>query len=474
MNLTLPKKVNQIIGTLKSAGFEAYAVGGCVRDLLLNRVPNDWDITTSAEPMQVKSLFRRTFDTGIEHGTVTVMLGDDHFEVTTYRIDGKYSDNRHPESVCFTKSLKEDLLRRDFTINALAYNEEDGLQDEFGGLKDLEDGIIRAVGNPIDRFGEDALRILRAFRFAAQLSFEIEEDTLKAAVSLKENLRSISAERIQTELSKLLVSPHPENIRQLYEAGITGIILPEMDICFETEQKNKHHMYTVGEHTMQALAADADDLRQRQAEYISDEEWQDFLNIYDGIRQRFDYKDEKIKRQIRYALLFHDIGKPAKMTEDEDGHRHFKGHADESERIAKNVLRRLKTDNNTIDTVCTLVKYHDHRPNADRKGIRRAINLIGKENYPLLFPIRVADTLAQSSYKRAEKLSYEKEVMKIYMEILDADECVSLKDLAVNGKDLMEAGIKPGPELGEKLKYLLELVLENPECNTKEYLLSKI
>ena len=474
MEIRLPEKVNNIIKTIKNAGFEAYAVGGCVRDSLMGRVPNDWDITTNAVPTEVKKLFRRTFDTGIEHGTVTVMMGNDHFEVTTYRLDGKYSDLRHPDEVKFTGSLKEDLRRRDFTINAMAYNEEDGLKDEFDGLNDLKAGIIRAVGNARERFSEDALRILRAFRFAAQLDFSIEEDTLKAAKSLKENLKGISAERIMTELTKILVSDHPDMIRELYGAHITDIILPELNVCFEMDQKNRHHCYTVGEHIMQTLKADAADLRSLPAQYVSQQEWEDFLNTFEEIERLPDPTEGNMTRIIRFALLFHDLGKPACMSEDEDGSRHFKGHPAESERIAQNVLKRLKSDNDTLQMVKKLVLYHDQRPEAEKKALRRSINRIGKDAYRLLFRVRVADTLAQSSYQRAEKLDYEKKLMRAYLEILKANECVSVKDLAVNGRDLIEQGIKPGPGLGKKLEELLEIVLEDPECNTKEYLLSRL
>ncbi len=474
MDFRLPEKVNTIIKTLKNAGFEAYAVGGCVRDLILNRRPNDWDITTNAVPAEVKKLFRRTFDTGIEHGTVTVMLGEDHFEVTTYRLDGKYSDLRHPDEVRFTGSLTEDLKRRDFTVNALAYNEEDGLRDEFGGREDLKNGVIRAVGNAKERFSEDALRILRAFRFAAQLDFSIEEETLRAAKELKGNLKAVSAERIMTEFTKLLCSGHPELIRSLYETGITEIILPEADICFKTDQRNKHHMYTVGEHTIRALMADACELEKTEAEYVTEDEWREFLEVYEKIRRLPGIYDERADRYVRYALLFHDFGKPACMKEDEEGNRHFKGHAIESERISQDVLTRLKSDNDTKSMVGKLVLYHDYRPDPDKRSVRRAINKIGKEAYLLLFRVRVADTLAQSAYNRPEKLKYEKKVMLSYLDITDARECVSIKDLAVNGKDLMEKGMEPGPELGDKLKELLEIVLENPECNTREYLLSRL
>ena len=277
-----------------------------------------------------------------------------------------------------------------------------------------------------------------------------------------------------TEFTKLLCSDHPEVIRSLYETGITGMILPEADICFKTDQKNRHHMYTVGEHTVQALMADACELEQREAEYVSEEEWREFLEAYEKIRELPDINGERSDRYVRFALLFHDLGKPGCMKEDEEGNRHFKGHALESERISQEVLTRLKSDNDTKNMVGKLVLYHDHRPDPDKRSVRRAINKIGKDAYLLLFRVRTADTLAQSSYKRSEKLKYEKEVMLSYLDIISAGECVSIKDLAVNGKDLMEKGIKPGPELGDRLRELLELVLEDPECNTREYLLSRL
>ena len=451
--LTLPKNVNYIIETLQGAGFDAYAVGGCVRDVLLGRKPNDWDVTTDAKPMQVKELFRRTIDTGIKHGTVTVMLNDEKheyrgYEVTTYRIDGEYEDARHPKDVTFTDNLKEDLERRDFTINAMAYSEKAGLVDEFDGKGDLDRRIIRAVGDPYERFSEDALRILRAYRFAAQLGFGIDAATEQAATKLKDNLRRISAERIQAELTKLLCSPHPDVLLDMHYAGITSVILPEFDECMRCQQKNKHHLYNVGEHTIRALMVNAE---------------------FSGVEFGAD-----TLRYIRYAILFHDFGKPEAMTEDENGARHFKGHAVISERIAKSVMKRLKLDNDTIDTVSALVRWHDHRPEPTEANVRRAMNKIGPDVYKLLFPIRIADTLAQSMYKREEKLAYEKEIMRLYAKVTEEGDAVTLKDLSVTGSDLIEHGYKPGPELGEKLKELLELVLEDPGCNTKEYLLSKI
>lgn len=248
MRLQLPAAVNMIIDVLQAHGYEGFAVGGCVRDSVLNRTPDDWDITTSATPYQVKELFSKTVDTGLQHGTVTVMVHGVGYEVTTYRIDGEYEDARHPKEVQFTSNLTEDLKRRDFTINAMAYSKDRGLIDEFGGMNDLQRKIIRCVGDPWQRFGEDALRILRAVRFAAQLGFEIEENTKKAIVELAPTLSKISAERIQTETVKLLMSDRPEMWRSVYDLGITRIIMPEFDAIMETPQNTPHHMYNVGEH----------------------------------------------------------------------------------------------------------------------------------------------------------------------------------------------------------------------------------
>ena len=248
--LRLPEAVTSIIRTLESHGYEAYAVGGCVRDSLLGRAPSDWDITTSALPAQVKRLFRRTVDTGLQHGTVTVLMENEGYEVTTYRVDGVYEDGRHPKEVTFTASLEEDLKRRDFTINAMAYNPGTGIVDLFSGMTDMEHKIIRCVGDPLERFTEDALRIMRAVRFSAQLGFSIQDQTKQALSVLAPNLKLVSAERIRTELVKLLVSPHPDYLRTAYEAGITRIFFPEWDACMETPQNTPHHCYSVGEHIL--------------------------------------------------------------------------------------------------------------------------------------------------------------------------------------------------------------------------------
>ena len=434
--IQLPEKVKFIIDTIMEAGYEAYAVGGCIRDSILLRKPSDWDITTSASPYQVKELFRRTLDTGIKHGTVTVMLDKEGFEVTTYRIDGEYEDGRHPKEVTFTRNLTEDLKRRDFTINAMAYNEKDGLVDIFGGLEDIRCKMIRCVGDPVERFSEDALRMMRAVRFSAQLGYRIEEETSNAIRVLAPDLKKISAERIQTELVKLLTSPHPDYLRMAYETGITKVVLPEFDLCMITEQKNPHHCYTVGEHTLVAMQA---------------------------------VRADKV---LRLAMLFHDMGKPLCVTTDEEGIDHFHGHPSASEEIAGNVLHRLKFDNDTIYMVKKLVKYHDQYIEPQPKNVRCAIRKMGEDVFPLLLEVKEADVQAQSDFLREKKEKNLKDVRDVYQRILEEKQCVSLKTLAINGKDLIDqTGMKPGKELGEVLNELLDLVTEDPARNTREYLL---
>ena len=415
MKIELPRKVVLIIKNLQRHGYDAYAVGGCVRDSILNRKPEDWDITTSAKPEQVKRIFRRTVDTGIEHGTVTVLIGKDGFEVTTYRVDGLYEDGRHPKEVTFTSRLEEDLKRRDFTINAMAYNDDERLVDAFGGMRDLNYHLIRCVGDPKERFSEDALRILRAVRFSAQLAFPIEPETAEAIKSLAPNLEKISAERIQDAC----------------ELGITKVVLPEWDDMVGVKQNTPHHKYDVAAHTVHALQ-----------------------NV----------KNDKV---LRLTMLFHDMGKPVMKTTDENGRDHFKGHAIASEQIAKTVMKRLKFDNDTIRKVTKLVAYHDYRMEPTGANVRRAMHEIGVELFPYYLAVRLADTKAQSSYERRGKLENIIQIRELYRNALRNKECVTLKDLAVTGTNLINLGIAPGKELGTLLNELLDMVIEDPAWNQK-------
>ena len=378
MILEIPKNAETILHILEKAGYEAYVVGGCVRDSILGRSPDDWDITTSAKPEQVKALFHRTVDTGLQHGTVTVLMEKEGYEVTTYRVDGEYEDGRHPKEVTFTASLEEDLKRRDFTI---------------------------------------------------------EEETRKALKVLAPNLKHVSAERIQVELVKLLMSPHPDYLRVAYEAGITAEFLPEFDACMTTSQNTPHHCYTVGEHILHSLC------------------------------------HVRADKVLRITMLLHDIGKPVVRKTDENGRDHFKMHGIAGEKMAAQILRRLKFDNDTIRKVTRLVKWHDDRPEGMTKAVRRAVNRIGEDLFPYYLEVQQADMLAQSDYRRTEKQERLDKVKEAYETIINEHQCVSLKTLAVTGKDLIEAGYKPGREIGETLNRLLEVVLADPQKNQKEILL---
>ena len=435
VSLTIPENVKIILKILNSAGHEAYIVGGCVRDAILGRTPGDWDITTSAMPEEVKALFRRTVDTGIKHGTVTVLIGGEGYEVTTYRIDGEYEDGRHPKQVTFTRSLSEDLLRRDFTINAMAYHPGTGLVDLFGGKEDLDARIIRAVGVPDDRFDEDALRILRAVRFSAQLDFGIEPATMKSIADHAENLRLISAERIRVELTKTLISDHPEKFMTFHETGITSVLFPEFDQMLAMPQENPWHCCDVGRHTMKVVCGVPADT------------------------------------VLRWTALLHDVGKLWTKTIDEEGKAHFYGHAKRSAEFAEGFLRDLKFDNHTIDMVCLFTRHHDAWFDGSDKVTRRVISRVGKENFPALLMIARADAMAKSDFAKAQLLPKYDTVAEGFRRIIAADQCTSLKELAVNGGDLIKAGIKPGKEMGELLQSLLTHVIDIPEDNVKEVLL---
>lgn len=435
--IEIPEKAKQIINQLEQAGCEAYVVGGPVRDCILGKSPMDWDITTSASPYQVKEIFSYTIDTGIAHGTVTVMIGREPFEVTTYRVDGEYKDHRRPEEVCFTQSLKEDLLRRDFTINAMAYNDRDGLIDYYGGVDDLKKKIIRCVGEAKKRFDEDALRILRALRFQAQLGFAIEEETKQAIRKQARFLKDISAERIQVELTKLLLSDHPETILHAYELGVTDVVLPEFDEMMKTPQNNPHHQYNVGIHTVEAL-------KNCEADHI-----------------------------LRWTMLLHDVGKPKARVEGpvKDS---FQGHNVIGEETARKILRRLKFDNQTVKQVTALVYWHDVRfgnvDEVNKKTVRRWASKLSVPLFEKLLKVQQADILAQSSFMLEEKQEILDRTKALFEEIKKEKDCLQVKDLALDGKDLIDFGMKPGKELGEMLKELLELVLDDPAKNKKEIL----
>lgn len=438
IKIEMPKAVGEIIEVLEAAGFEAFAVGGCVRDAVLGREPADWDITTSAMPEQVKSLFSRTIDTGIQHGTVTVMKDHVGYEVTTYRIDGEYEDARHPKEVSFTSNLVEDLKRRDFTINAMAYNDRAGIVDEFDGIGDLERGVIRCVGNAMDRFSEDALRMLRAVRFSAQLGFAIDEDTRAAIAKLAPNLEKISAERIQVELVKLLTSAHPDFLRTAYETGMTAVVLPEFDDIMNCEAKDGLFEGSVGEHTLKSL-----------------------LHV----------EDDKV---LRLTMLFHDFGKYLTCSRTEEGVTRFLGHGDISSDLARSILRRLKFDNDTTEKVKRLTAVHDLFVKNAPNRVRRCMAKVGKDLFPYFLKVRKANILAWKEEAQEKALAELEELQQIYEGILERGECVCIKELSVDGRDLMACGVQQGKQIGEILADLLEIVLEDPEKNSKETLLAYV
>lgn len=436
--IEIPKNVYNIIKILESHGHEAFAVGGCVRDTILNRDPQDWDITTSALPLQVKEIFNKTIDTGLQHGTVTVRMGGESYEVTTYRIDGDYLDSRHPESVEFTSDLIEDLKRRDFTINAMAYNPTIGLVDAFDGIGDIDRMLITCVGEAKERFKEDALRILRAVRFSAQLGFDISETTMDAARELAPTLANISAERIQTELEKLICSGNPEKLVTAYELGITKIALPEFDDMMECEQNTQYHMYNVGLHTIKVME-----------------------NV----------NNDKV---MRWAALLHDVGKPA-AKETYDGKDHFKKHAQIGCQMAPKIMRRLKMDNKTIKTVVRLIDCHDDRPASTKLGqtpeaIRRSVHKIGKDIYKQYLMLAHADFMGKSDL--GKESGYEDYLYSCdqFAEIENNNICTSVKELEITGKDLIDLGCPLGEPIGNTLDYLLDRVLTDPEYNTHEKL----
>lgn len=437
LEIEIPQGAAWVLEQLRDAGYEAYVVGGCVRDSLLHRMPDDWDITTSAKPEDTKRIFRRTVDTGIQHGTVTVMVDRTGYEVTTYRIDGEYADGRHPEHVTFTASLLEDLKRRDFTINAMAYSPAEGLVDEFDGIGDINRRVIRAVGNPVQRFTEDALRMMRAIRFSAQLDYRIDEDTKEGIRLLAPNLQKVSAERIRVELEKLLLSEHPEELKEAYELGLLRQFLPELSECMECGQNNPHHCLSVGDHILCAVKAARRD------------------------------------KVLRLALLLHDIAKPQVKTTDENGIDHFHGHAVRSAALADRILRDLKYDNQTREAAVRLIAWHDCNLGDSLPEIRKSISELGEEWFLPLLEVKTSDVEAQSDYQRDEKLGKIEYWRNAFEEIRRAGDCLSLKDLAVSGKDLIAAGAAPGKEIGRILYEMLEEVLREPAHNTREYLLEK-
>lgn len=435
--MILPEEVGNALEILEVAGFEACLVGGCVRDFLLGTAPRDFDIATDALPEETKKAFSgfRVIETGLKHGTVTVLINGMPLEITTYRADGIYSDGRHPDQVHFTRRLEEDLARRDFTVNAMAYSRKKGLVDIFGGRQDLKEKRIQTVGEAERRFSEDALRIIRALRFSSVLGFEIADKTAAAAHSLKERLAIVSAERIYTELTKLLCGKNVRRVLMAYPE-ILGVWLPEILPMVGFCQHNFHHIYTVWEHTAAVTEA------------IPPVPY------------------------LRWAALLHDCGKPGTFSMGTDGVGHFYGHHKRSTAMAEIILDRLKTDKDTGARIITLIRYHDTPLERDLKSVKRMLNKLGAELFFDLVKLQRADNMGQAPQfrNRQQKLD---EVEALAREILQTKDCFSLKDLAISGRDLIELGLSPGPELGKMLNQLLETVIEGTLPNEKELLLEE-
>lgn len=435
--ISVPQHVNYIIETLERSGFEAYAVGGCVRDSIMGHNPNDWDITTSALPQQVKKLFLKTIDTGLKHGTVTILIKNKSYEITTYRIDGEYEGNRKPKTVAFTSDLVEDLKRRDFTINAMAYNEKSGLVDAFSGIKDLEDGIIRCVGDANQRFNEDALRMLRAIRFSARFGFDIAEETKKAIQKNAHLIKNVSAERIHVELTKTLLTAQSHYMHLLVDLGLMEHIIPEFLANIGIDQKNHYHIFTVDEHIYKALS------------------------------------EIEATEMLRWTMFLHDIGKGIKRTIDENGMGHFHGHVEESVKIAKAILNRLKFDNKTKADILKLIQLHDYRFEPTMKAVRRATHIIGDDLFLDFIQVQKADIKAQNPVYKEERLKKLDKIVECYKRQKELNQCTTLKDLNIKGYDLIKIGISEGKDIGKILNQLLEIVIDEPKYNNKEYLIKR-
>lgn len=437
--ILIPEEVKNILSELNNSGYEAYAVGGCVRDSLIGKAPKDWDICTSATPKEVEMVFsgEKIIETGLKHGTVTLVRNNIPYEITTFRTDGKYTDGRHPDNVRYVTLLREDLLRRDFTINAMAVDKEGNIIDLNGGLDDLKQKKIRCVGNPNDRFKEDSLRILRALRFMARYRFNIDYSTKNAIHQSKELLKNISQERITSEFRKIISYADKHLLMEF--SDVIEIIVPEIKESIGFEQNNPHHIFDVYGHTITAI-------------------------------------DNAVQNEtIRLALFFHDIGKPKTYIEDENNIGHFPRHPIVGAEMTEDIMRRMRFDNKIVNRVALLVENHDLNIAPSLSFARRLINKFGEEFIFELLEVMKCDKSAQSSNTDKEKTLLNIFILEKYIkQALNEKNCFSLKDLAVNGNDLKELGIPEGPYLGKILKKLLDFVLENPDKNNKEFLLKKV
>ncbi|MEE0930675.1 MAG: HD domain-containing protein [Acutalibacteraceae bacterium] len=439
-NIILSDDVKTIITTLFSAGYKAYAVGGCVRDSLLKKTPYDWDICTNAMPEEIKEIFSKFkyFETGIKYGTITLIVNSITYEITTFRSEGSYNDSRHPKNVCFEKNIEIDLARRDFTINAIAFNQYDGIVDMFGGIEDIKNKIIRTVGDSNKRFSEDSLRILRALRFSSMLEFSIDSETKAGIFNNKQLLRNISVERIWNEFKKLLIGSNAVKILREY-VDVISVFLPEIKNMVGFKQHSKYHCYDVWEHTLHALSCADNDIT------------------------------------IKLTVLFHDIGKPNVFTIDEKGEGHFYGHPKVSAEITENILNRFKVDNKTKEEVITLVREHDRVINATEKSINRTIQKLGSnELFEKLLKVKLCDVAGQSEDLKSSRTKQLNSIKNKYKELIKNNKVVTkITDLKINGKDIMALGISEGKYVGEVLRILFTMVTDDNLPNNHIELIKK-
>lgn len=440
MIIDMPIEIEKTIEILEFHNYQAYIVGGCVRDSILKKNPNDWDICTNAQPEQIISCFNehKLIKTGLKHGTITVIIESYNIEITTFRIDKQYINNRKPSGVLFTNNLKLDLKRRDFTINALAYSHKTGVIDFFNGINDIKNKIIKTVGNPDDRLEEDALRILRCLRFSSTLSFAIDKKTIDGLNKNKNLLNNISKERIRDEFNKLLLGDNCFEVLTKYYS-IIEIFIPEIKDIVNFEQHNKYHLYDVYKHTLLAIHNSPKNLL------------------------------------IRLAIFFHDIGKPQVFSMDKNNVGHFYNHAVISEQIAFKVLTRLKYDNKTINITCNLIKYHDLQLSNDTFKIKKILfQKLDLETFKMLLEVKTADNLAKNINLSYNNIKTNRKVKEILNDIEKNNHCISVRQLKINGNDLKELGVLDGKKIGEILKELLYEVLSDNEKNNKDYLINKV
>ena len=438
--MNIPQGPDEILNRLTAAGFQAYAVGGCVRDSILGTVPGDWDICTSALPEETEACFSdlRVVETGLKHGTVTVIFQGVPYEITTFRSDGNYLDHRRPQQVSFVRTLKEDLLRRDFTMNAMAVGLDGEIQDPFGGRQDLTDGIIRCVGDPDTRFTEDALRILRGLRFASRLGFSIAPETAAAMERNKNLLSYVSGERIYKELTGILIGTYAQSVLEQY-GGVLAAVLPEIQPSMGFLQRNPFHNRDVWQHTLEALGKSGPD------------------------------------PIVRWALLLHDLGKPDCFTLDDRGIGHFYGHPQRSMELAERILDRFHGDKKTRNTICLLVRDHDREAPATIKNARRWIARYGRDNVRLLLEVKRCDCLAHvDTPKTRARYNNLMEMTRLIRECLETERCFSVRDLPVKGGDVMALGVPAGPQVGRILERLLDGVLDGTCPPEREALLERL